>query len=196
MRKTLTTLAIIGSLANPSLAGDESIKDLKEYANYTANFEGRRPKGYDPNPDDGKPEPTIGVGHYLGRPDSRKTFLETFPNVNYNAVLLGKQELTNEQIDTLFAVDLPKYVKIAKSFFPKFDSYSLDLRKALVDGCYRGDISDSPKTRSLIIEGKFVEAGIEYTNRDDYRQAPAKGQMGIVHRIQKNRAAILNESKK
>lgn len=198
MKKTLATLFVTTALGlglaraiAQEVAKQDSTKNPNiEYAQYTANFEGRRSKVYDPNPNDGKPEPTIGVGHYLDRTNSRQTFAKVLPEADYDAVYSGKQELTKEQIERLFAEDISKYVDTAKKLFPKFDSYPLKLRQALVDGCYRGDLLDSPKTRRLINEGKFQEAGDEYTNRRDYREAPSKGMNGIVTRMNKNREAI------
>ncbi len=192
MKKSLALLALIGALISPVGAVAQTIakNDLVEYARYTASFEGRKSKVYDPNPNDGKPEPTIGVGHYLDRADSRSTFSKALPEVDYDAVYSGRQELTSEQIDRLFAEDLPKYVKLAKGYFPKFDTYPLDLREALVDGCYRGDISGSPKTRALINAGKFEEAASEYLNNDEYKNASKKGMRGIEIRMRRNRDLI------
>ncbi|MBU1136064.1 MAG: hypothetical protein ABIG37_02205 [Nanoarchaeota archaeon] len=164
--------------------------DLMLYARYTSQFEGKRDKVYDPNPNDNKLEPTIGVGHYLDRADSRETFGRVLPEVDYDLVYSGKQKLTEEQIDKLFASDIEGYVKIARNLFPKFETYPEYLRQALIDGCYRGDLLDSPKTRKLINKGNFQEASQEYINRKDYRNAEKNGMKGIVIRMNRNREAM------
>src|SRR3989344_7135695 len=85
---------IIGGVAYSSFngkrfAGENSAGNLA-YAKYTAQFEGRRNKVYDPNPKDEFDEPTIGVGHFMGRNDSKQTFEKVLPGVDYDAVKLGR----------------------------------------------------------------------------------------------------------
>jgi hypothetical protein len=167
------------------------INPLLAYAEYTGNFEGRKPKVYDPNPNDGKPEPTIGVGHYLDRGDSEETFARVLPELDYDEICNGNQELTETQINKLFSEDIKDYVARAKSFFPKFDTYPEYLQKALVDGFYRGDLGDSPKTRALINSGNFEEAADEYIDRKDYRNAIENGMRGVKTRMDANRDAMI-----
>ncbi len=169
----------------------DSGDDLTEYARYTGDFEGWRNWVYDPNPSDGDPEPTIGVGHYLDRENSRETFEKVLPEVDYNMVYEGGLDLTDGQINRLFAEDISEYVMIAEKLFPKFNSYPLYLRQALVDGCYRGDLFDSPKTRRLINEESWEEAADEYINRRDYRDAIKNGMRGIKIRMNENRRRML-----
>ena len=164
---------------------------LIAYAEYTGNFEGRELRVYDPNPNDNKPEPTIGIGHYLDRGNSRETFARVLPEVDFDSVYNGRTELTDEQVNELFAEDIKEYVERTKRFFPKFDEYPQYLRQALVDGFYRGDLGDSPKTRELINQGEFAEASDEYINRKDYKNAIANGMAGIRTRMDANRNAMI-----
>jgi len=170
---------------------DETSK-LKIFAEYISGFEGRRNKVYDPNPRDEKPEPTIGVGHYMDRGDSRETFSRVLPLVNWNNIYDGKTALTNEEIDILFAEDLKTYVERAKKLVPEFDSLPDYVSTALVDMAYRGDLGDSPKTRALINSGKFAEAANEYINRREYRDAESKGIRGVKIRMDSNRQRLLD----
>jgi len=135
-----------GTHSQPKPINENKLEgSLLAYAEYTGNFEGRRNKIYDPNPDDDKSEPTIGVGHYLDRGDSKEVFTRVLPEVDYNAIYAGKQELTTEQINRLFAYDIKKYVEKTKKLFPKFDSYPKYLRQALVDGCLGGNYLEAQK---------------------------------------------------
>ena len=165
--------------------------DMKKYAQYISEFEGRRRRVYDPNIKDRKPEPTIGVGHFMGRGDSREVFREVIPEVNYDNVLRGKEDLTDNQIDTLFAYDLPRYVERAKKLVSNFDNLPLYIRQAIVDMSYRGDLGDSPKTRALINRGDFEGAAIESINRQDYRDAEGNGMKGIRKRLDARKSAFL-----
>ena len=158
----------------------------------TADVLERAHKVYDPNPRDGKPEPTIGAGHYMDRGDSRETFFRVLPLVNWNNIYDGKTALTNEEIDILFAEDLKTYVERAKKLVPEFDSLPDYVSTALVDMAYRGDLGDSPKTRALINSGKFAEAANEYINRREYRDAESKGIRGVKIRMDSNRQRLLD----
>ena len=192
----LLGLAVAGIAGSSLLLSQEENNLNLKYAKYTAQFEGRRNKVYDPNPMDNKPEPTIGVGHYLGRPNSKQTLEKVLPGVSHEKLLSGEQALTDEQIDVLLASDIEEYVKTAQRLFPQFDSYPLYLRQALVDGCYRGDLLDSPKTRELINQGRWEDASREYLNRDDYRNAGLNGMNGITKRMNKNRDAMRTYAKR
>ena len=162
------------------------------FAKYIAQFEGRKNRVYDPMPNDGKPEPTIGIGHYLDRGDSRETFARVLPDVNYDSIYTGKSVLTDSQIDKLFAEDLIKYVERAKSLVPTFDNFPVTVQTALVDMAYRGDLGDSPRMRSLLNTGKVREASNEYINRAEYRNADKKGVRGVKTRMDSNRKRLID----
>jgi len=161
------------------------------YATYVANNEGRKSKVYDPIPQDGKYEPTIGVGHYLDRGDSRETFKRVLPEVNYDEVYNKRRELEDEEIDKLLSEDIKIYVKRAKNRIPKFDEFPLYVRQAIVDGFYRGDLSGSPKTLRYINNGEFGKASKEYLDNNEYRNAKALGRPGIRKRMRANAAKFL-----
>jgi len=168
---------------------------LERFARYTAGFEGRRNKVYDPNPNDGKPEPTIGVGHFMDRGDSRETFAKVLPEVNYDSVYNGKTSLTKTQIERLFAYDIKEYVTIARRLVPRFNELSVEVQTALVDMAYRGDLGGSPKTKGLINSGKLREAANEYINSKEYRNAGRNGMRGIKNRMDSNRRLLLERVK-
>jgi len=168
-------------------------------ASYVASHEGRVPRVYcaqNPSQLDRSKflEPTIGVGHYMDRGDSRETFERVLPNVNYDDVYLGTRDLTENEIDLLFADDLTAHMNRAQHLFPDFDSYSVTLKKALVDGTYRGCLSGSPETIRLINSGEFEAASKEYLNHDEYKNAKALGRAGIIPRMNSNSARMLQEA--
>jgi len=168
------------------------IERLKIFAKYTSGFEGRSNKVYDPNPRDEKSEPTIGIGHYMDRGDSRETFSRVLPLVSWENIYHGKNALTDEQVNKLFAEDLKTYVGRAKKLIPEFDGLPEYVGAALVDMTYRGDLGDSPKTLALINSGKFAKAAEEYINRKEYREAESKGMRGVKRRMDSNRQRLLD----
>ncbi len=192
MKKATLATLVLGALCNAlplgEIVSDNRKKDdrMLAYATYTANFEGRRDKTYDPNPRDNIDEPTIGVGHYLLRGDSREVFAKALPEVNFDRVMDKKEKLSEEQIDRLFAYDLPVYVKRAKSAVPAFDNLPVYVQTALVDMAYRGDLKGSPKTLSLINKGEWENASKEYLNSREYRKAVVNGEPGIRPRMESN----------
>lgn len=169
--------------------------DRINYAEYIAQNEGRRKTVYDPIPQDGKKEPTIGIGHYLDRSDSREVFARILPEVNYENIYNGESSLTDTQVDRLFAEDLGAYISRAKKAIPSFDEYPTYLRCAILDGFYRGDLSGSPKTLKLINSGNFADAATEYLNHSEYKNARKNKKSGIITRMNKNRDAFLKYHK-
>lgn len=162
------------------------------FAEYIAGFEGRRNRVYDPNPNDGKDEPTIGIGHFLERGDSRETFDRILPEVNHDSVRNGRKILTDNEVDRLFKHDIQIYIDRARNLIGNFDTFPEYLQTALVDMSYRGDLGDSPKTRILLNEGRFRDAADEYINRREYMEAESNGMRGLRIRMDSNRNRILN----
>ena len=179
----------IGARENPQPNGENR---MAIFAAYTARFEGRRNRVYDPNPNDGRAEPTIGVGHYMDRGDSRETFARVLPRVDFDSVYDGDLALTISQIDTLFINDLRAYVQRTRNLAPQFDNFPVAVQTALVDMTYRGDLGDSPRMRSLLNDGRIREAANEYINRREYRDAERNGMRGLRVRMDSNRQRLLD----
>lgn len=157
-------------------------------------YEGLKPLVYDPNPKDGKPEPTIGIGHYMGKPDSREIFQRVLPGVDYDSVLKGELGLTEEQAITLFNEDLRIKENLVRSLLGNFDEYSDELKLAVLDGFFRGCLSGSPKTLRLLNEYEFDKAADEYLNNREYKGARQKGMAGIAVRMEGNAEVMRNEA--
>lgn len=77
----------------------------------------------------------------------------------------------------------------ARRAIPQFDSLPENVRIAIVNGWYRGDMGGSPKTIALINEGRWAEAADEYLNNDEYRAAKAS-ESGVATRMEANAAAL------
>ncbi|MEK6908697.1 MAG: hypothetical protein AABX23_01450 [Nanoarchaeota archaeon] len=167
------------------------IDEMQIFAEYTGSFEGRRNKVYDANPSATVYEPTIGIGHYLGAPRSKKTFEDALEGVDYDSVKNGKIFLTDKQVNILFLADLKRHLEVAQRLVPDFKNFPLNGKKALVDMAYRGDLADSPKTRELLNKGRIREAAIEYANREEYLNAEINGMGGLKKRIESNRDLLL-----
>jgi len=134
-------------------------------------------------------KPTIGVGHLITA-ESKSLFQQLFgTNVNFNAVISGKQKLTNGQAIQLFKTDLEEHIDRARQSVPGFDKLPQYVKNAIVDGFFRGDLSGSPKTLKLINQGKWEAAAAEYLNNVEYKQAKKK-KTGVATRMDENYRAF------
>ena len=157
----------------------------ESFINRLTQSEGSRPRAYD----DGAGNLTIGIGHLI-TPQSRDIFRQLFGNnVNYNEIVSGQSELTNNQINTLARRDIDEHLDRARGIFPDLATYPGYFQEALVDSVYRGDMG--PQTTSLINNGEIAAAADEYINHAGYRSAPGRGMGGIVRRMDANREAML-----
>ena len=139
---------------------------LKKAADYIKRNEGVKSRLYK----DSKGFWTIGIGHLV--------------TPNEMSYYRGRT-LSQEEIYDLFAKDMQKKLSLVKKHFPKYNSYSDELKIAILDGYFRGDLAHSDKTRALLNAGKFKAAAKEYLNHDEYRAALASGS-GVAPRMQRN----------
>lgn len=176
--------------------------DMGVYARYIVPFEGVRTRMYDARPHDpSRIERTIGVGHHLDRGDSREVFERVLPHIIYDDIYSGRTSLTLEEVAILFSADLPQYVDQARRLITDFYLYPVDMQATFVDMAYRGDLIQSPRTRSLLNQARFKEsqgyyqeaaqlyrsASVELVNRNDYRNAARNNMRGIIHRLDSHR---------
>jgi len=191
MKKLISLVLGTGLIGSCYFVNNFSFKEDKlDYYSYILKHEGKRNEVYDPIPNDKKYEPTIGIGHYLDRPDSRETFIKVLPEVNYNDIYNKRSKLTDEQVKKLFEHDVLLYENLARNAFEDFDSFPPYLKEAIVDGFYRGDLAESPKTKKLINEGNFSEASKEYLRNKEYVNAKKNGKRGIISRMNSNSKAM------
>lgn len=146
-------------------------------------------------------EIAIGIGHTMRNPNlnnptapSRRAFNHVFGDeVDFDAVLAGRQSLTDEQIRRLADYDIARHIRRAADNFPDLSTYPTPVQHAIVDATYRGDIG--PRTTALINAGRWAEAADEYINHNGYRTARARGLKGIITRMNDNRRAFLEYAK-
>lgn len=72
----------------------------------------------------------------------------------------------------------------ALTMFPDLNTYSEELRKNIISSVYRGGITGSPKTRSLIVSGCYDLAADEFLDNREYRDAATKGS-GVAKRMER-----------
>ena len=157
-----------------------------DYFGFIGPFEGgHRSFAYDPLPDDGRAEQTVGVGHLMERADSQETFQRAFGDtVNWNDVYHERVGLIEAQGRQLFDHDLQTYVNRARGRIDNFEELPSDVREGIVNAFYRGDIG--PQTIELMNAGRWNEVADEYLDHDGYRTAEARGVRGIIPRMDAN----------
>jgi GH24 family phage-related lysozyme (muramidase) len=134
---------------------------------------------------------TIGIGHLIGNGSNR--------DKNLFASKYGNN-LNINQVKSIFNKDLLKHLNLAKSKFPtQWETFSPDLKKALVDICYRGDLFDSKSKQDFdfvlsIKNNNFKKAAKEYLNHKEYLQRSIKKSDGVVTRMNRNASIISKES--
>ena len=84
---------------------------------------------------------------------------------------------------------------MAKRLTPNFDTLSPELQVQIISATYRGSWGQSPKTRKLVSQRKFSEAGDEFLDNDEYRNAKALGRPGIRPRMEKVSEVLKEEAK-
>jgi hypothetical protein len=116
--------------------------------------------------------------------------MKVLPEVNYDMIYRGKENLTDEHIKNLFLFDIKKYEEKTRNLITGFDDFPNYLKIALVDMTYRGDLGDSPKFRELFNSGEYLKAGSEYINREEYRSAKEDKMRGLIIRMDSNKKRI------
>jgi GH24 family phage-related lysozyme (muramidase) len=74
--------------------------------------------------------------------------------------------------------------KVARKLFSSYDNLSEEVRGAVMSAVYRGDAKSSNKWVKLVNEGRFDEAGDEFLNNAEYKKRKAKGNDGVVKRME------------
>tara|TARA_R110002020_G_scaffold85610_1_gene211167 strand:+ start:1386 stop:1991 length:606 start_codon:yes stop_codon:yes gene_type:complete len=119
---------------------------------------------------------TIGYGHYGS-------------DVNQD------QTITKEEAKTLLTQDINKRLPAIRKAIPSFDSFSTELKVELAQSWYRGGLSGSPKTISLINKGDFTAASTEFLDNREYKNAVSRGRAGVRPRMEAVSNALLEAGK-
>ncbi|XP_053389277.1 uncharacterized protein LOC128552273 [Mercenaria mercenaria] len=162
--------------------------DILNMMEVIEGFEGIRLKAYDAQPNNPKVhDTTIGIGHNLNRPDAEETFAELLPDVDFEKVKSGEQEITEDEARTLFKHDIIKKVNEVKELVGNdvYNSVPSDVKTALVNARYRGDLTE--EVAELINEGNWEAAGKKYLEHDQYKNAEQLGIPGVIKRMDWNK---------
>tara|TARA_R110000824_G_scaffold95101_7_gene228842 strand:+ start:3622 stop:4110 length:489 start_codon:yes stop_codon:yes gene_type:complete len=125
----------------------------------------------------GETEWTIGYGHYGADVEEGDT-------------------ITKKEAEDLLDQDVRERITSVNEMIEDFDSLPENLRGSLFSEHYRGSIAQSPKTRKLINEGRFLEAADEFLDNDQYRNAVEEGIPGIRPRMERLAEALRKHAKK
>ena len=125
----------------------------------------------------GETEWTIGYGHY-------------------GADVREGDTITKKEAEDLLGEDVRERLISITEMLPEFDTFPEYLRGSLFSEHYRGSIAQSPKTRKLINEGKFLEAADEFLDNDQYINAVARGIPGIRPRMERLAQSLRKHAKK
>lgn len=148
---------------------------LQKAAKYIEHSEGKRNKLYK----DHKGNWTIGIGH-LVKPQELQKF--------------KGRVLSDNEVQEIFNNDIKSKLNMIQSEFgDQFESFSDNLKIAILDGYFRGDLSGSPRTIKLLKAGQFKDAAIEYLNNAEYRQSKAQG-TGVASRMERNAEVMATEA--
>lgn len=154
---------------------------------YIAQWEGLRTKVYK----DHVGNPTIGIGHFLNNSEVDRNLINSLfgGKVNYDDLLSGKQELTKDQVQKLFNVDVKIKEKLASKLITDYDNLDQGTKNAIINALYRGDLGK--KTIKLINDKNWVAAATEYLNHKNAKSGPDQ-----VKRRMKTNAALLYKNSK
>ena len=125
-----------------------------EYLDFIKDKEGFRGEAY--KPIDSEEHYTIGWG-------------------NYSPDVQPGDTITREEADIQLQKNIDDRLVQIRQAIPEFDNLPLNARQHLLGSWFRGSLSGSPKTISLINEGRFEEASREFLDNDEYRTTSLGG---------------------
>lgn len=179
---------------------EEFLKDVMSYIEPKENSDGViRNEVYA----DSKGYPTIGIGHLVIPDDARNgVFKEGEFELGKNGNI-KHVKITDQRAREIFKLDLTKKYNSIKREFPSFDKYPKNLKIAMMDGYFRGDLSGSPNTKNQIKQAmslylknrkaeaiKFLQsAANEYVDNKEYRLSK-KMKQGVYARMNNNAQLI------
>lgn len=146
--------------------------DIVEAAKAKLRFEeGIRSRVYP----DTKGIPTIGVGFNLRREDAGRRMAEV--GANRTALLIGRDELSPDQIEQLLELDVRDCVDDLRILFPGFVTLPSELQVVLVDLRFNlgpARLRDFAQTLDLIRKGKFASAAKRIERTPYAKQVPKR----------------------
>jgi len=112
---------------------------------------------------------------------------------HYNKNVKPNQKITKEDAENLLQKDISDRLVAIRKAIPSFDNLSTKLQVEIGQSWFRGGMSGSPKTITLINAGDFEAAAKEFLNNYEYKNARSLGRAGIIPRMNAVAAALKNE---
>ena len=94
---------------------------------------------------------------------------------NYGQDVQPGDTITREQANVQLQNNIDERLVQIRQAIPEFDNLPLEARQHLLGSWFRGSLSGSPKTISLLNEGRFEEASQEFLNNNEYRTTSLGG---------------------
>ena len=146
--------AMIQQVADTRLTFDDIFDFVKDH-------EGYRPHVYK----DSLGIPTVGIGFNMTRPDAKKIAQQA--GINYQNVLLGQEDLSDDQIKEIFKITISIAYKDAKQWIPGFDGLPKNIKLAILDLSFNmgySRLSKFVKTKEYILTKDYKSAANELKN--------------------------------
>lgn len=145
---------------------------------------------------------TVGIGHNLEAPASKKTFIKTFGNEGaaLHARVKAGASITHDQAHQLFNTDYEDHLNKTIRMIPNLHEHPPDVQAVLVSGTYRGHVGDAPIFRQKFNRGDIEGAAHEVLNRGEYTN-PAKDEKGniaapgVLSRLERDHSVLMNYAK-
>jgi hypothetical protein len=83
--------------------------------------------------------------------------------------------ITDDEALQLLDKDIDSKIKLSRKLLKNFDGMPLEVKIAVINGMFRGDLSGSPDTLKLLNANKFKEAAREYLNNREYKTTKNSG---------------------
>ena len=94
---------------------------------------------------------------------------------NYGQDVKAGDTITREQAELQLQQNIDERLAQIRKAIPNFDSFPLEVRKNLLGSWFRGSLSGSPKTISLLNAGKYEEASKEFLDNEEYKTTNLQG---------------------
>ncbi|HEU4326647.1 MAG TPA: glycoside hydrolase family protein [Roseiflexaceae bacterium] len=151
--------------------GDAAIT-RRDIADLIERHEGRRSRVYT----DTEGHPTIGIGFNLDRGNARARLREL--GLDYQAVRSGRVELTDAQIDQLFAADLNQSIEDARDLVDNYDQLSANRQAVLADMAFnlgRNGLAQFRRMIAAVEAENWERAAAEMRDSRWYNQVGNRG---------------------
>ena len=131
--------------------------------------------------------PTIGIGFNLVREDAKAKI--TALGLDYQRVLDGRQQLTEEQVSQLFQADVSAAIDDARELVPNFADLGDVRQRVLTDMSFnlgRRRLAGFRRMLAAVADGDFQRAADEMKDSKWYRQVKSRG-VTLVEMMRSNR---------